>query len=198
MTKRIVIGITGASGMIYARRLLDILSKSEIELDVVLSNAAWRIIKVELGAGDEEESHAMFDFDLYFPGVKCGLYAPDTLDAPFSSGSVRVDGMVIVPCSMTTLGKIASGIGDNLISRAAGVMLKEQRKLILVPRETPLSAIYLENMLRLSRAGALIMPACPGFYHKPGSIDDLVDSIVGRILDHLDIPHDLKIRWSGE
>lgn len=198
MMKRIVIGITGASGMIYPRTLLGILSKADVELDVIVSRTARGIIEVELSSADETTSSGPFDFDKYFPGVKCNVYEPEALDATISSGSALVDAMAVVPCSMTTLGKIASGIGDNLISRAAGVMLKERRKLIIVPRETPLSAVHLENMLRLSRAGAVILPACPGFYHKPKSIDDLVDSIVGRILDHLEIQHDLKVRWSGE
>jgi 4-hydroxy-3-polyprenylbenzoate decarboxylase len=198
MAKRVIIGITGASGMIYARRLLEHSGGGDISLDVVISEAARRIIAHELGPPGEPTPPDSAAAMGYVPPVECRLHEPDALDASISSGSVMVDGMVVVPCSMNTLGRIACGLGDNLICRAAGNMLKEKRRLILVPRETPLSAIHLGNMLRLSRAGAVILPACPGFYHGPETIDDLVDSIVGRILDHLDIAHNLNVRWNGK
>ena len=120
------------------------------------------------------------------------------MGAVISSGSFRTDGMIIAPCSAKTLGAIAHGYGDNLVHRAADVVLKERRRLVLVVREAPLSEIHLENMLRVTRAGALVMPAAPGFYHRPSSIDDLVNFIVARVLDHLDIPHSIAKRWGGE
>jgi len=197
MAKRIIIGITGASGMVYAQRLIDALNKGGAELDVVISEAAWQIIVRELGGPGEFSPTDSVSATQYLPPVDYKLHGFNDLGAPISSGSMKVDGMVVVPCSMNTLGKIACGIADNLICRAASVTLKEKRKLILVPRETPLSAIHLENMLRLAHAGAVILPACPSFYMQPESIDDVVDTIVGRILDHLDIPHELKVRWNS-
>jgi len=175
--------------MLYPKQLLEVLSDADVTLDIIISNSAKDILPIEL------RDYGLFE---NLPPAKYHMHKPDALNAPISSGSVVVDGMVIVPCSMTTVGKIASGIGDNLICRAAGVMLKERRKLILVPRETPLSAVHLENMLRLSHAGAVILPACPGFYNNPQTVVEVVDTIVGRILDHLEIPHDLNVRWSGQ
>ena len=195
MAKRIVLGITGASGIVYAKRLIELLGEAEVALDIVISKAALPIIGTELGSSGEPMPLDLPSAMRYFPAVEYRLFENDNLGAPISSGSFRVDGMVITPCSMNTLGKIAAGIADNLICRAAGVMLKEKRKLILIPRETPLSAIHLENMLRLSQAGAVILPPCPSFYKRPETIDDLVDTIVGRILDHLEIPHSLNVRW---
>ncbi len=198
MVKRIVVGITGASGMIYAGRLLELLAKSGIAPDVIISEAARGIIAYELGSPADSIPPDSENAMKFFPISDYTIHEPDNLAAPVSSGSVFVDGMVIVPCSMNSLGKIASGIADNLICRAAGVMLKERRKLVIVSRETPLSAIYLENMLKLSQAGAVILPPCPSFYKKPESIADLVDTVVGRILDQLGIEHKLNIRWSSE
>lgn len=198
MAKRIVVAITGASGMIYARRLLELVADANVIPDIIISEAARGIIATELGGTDEPSPMDSRSAMKYFPIANYTLHQPDNLAAPVSSGSVMVDGMVIVPCSMNTLGKVAAGIADNLICRAAGVMLKEHRKLIIVPREMPLSAIHLENMLRLSQAGAVILPPCPSFYKRPDTIDDLVDTVVARILDHLGIEHKLNIRWSPE
>ncbi len=198
MERRIIVAITGASGMVYPRRLMDILGTTDAVVDIVISENARGIISHELAGPDEASPDDSAAAMAYLPEIHCTMHEPDNLGAPISSGSVKIDGMVIVPCSMTTLGKIASGIGDNLITRAAGVMLKEHRKLIVVSRETPLSSIHIDNMLRLSQAGAVILPACPGFYHQPQTVGDVVDSIVARILDHLEIAHDLNVRWRGE
>ena len=179
-----VVGITGASGLRYGVRLLECL---EHETTVVVSAEAAAIAQGELGVSKREiEEKAEHH------------YENDDLSAPPASGSFRFDALVIVPCSMSTLSKISCGIADNLITRTASVALKERRKLVLVPRETPLSTIHLQNMLRLSEAGAVIMPACPAFYPSPKNVDDVVDFIVGRILDMVGQEHDLFRRWDGE
>jgi len=184
---RLVVGVTGASGVVYAKRLLEVLKEKNIETHVIVSKTAERIIKHEL-----EMDRADFD--------KLGRYCyrEDEVDAPLASGSFKIDGMVIIPCSLKTLAGIASGYTDNLILRAADVTLKEKRKLVLVPRETPLSAIHLRNMLKLAIIGVVILPAMPSFYHKPKSIHELVDFIVGKILDVFGIEHDLFRRWGTE
>ena len=184
---RIIIAITGASGAIYGIRLLEILSdRQDIETYLVISPPAEEIIKVET------------DYDpSYVKSLATRYFDSNDLTAPIASGSFLFDAMVIIPCSMKTLSAIAHGYSSNLITRAAEVTLKEKRKLILVPRETPLSAIHLENMLKLAKIGVVILPACPGFYHLPKKITDLIDFIVGKVLDQLDIEHDLYKRWSG-
>ncbi len=182
--ERLVVGVTGASGVIYAKRLLEVLSEKNIETHVIVSKTAEKIIKHEL-----EMSRVEFE--------KLGRYSyrEDEVDAPLSSGSFKTDGMIIIPCSLKTLAGIASGYTDNLILRAADVTLKEKRTLVLVPRETPLNAIHLYNMLKLARIGAIILPAMPAFYHKPKKIEELVDFITGKILDILGIEHQLFKRW---
>lgn len=182
---RLVVGVTGASGVVYAKRLLEVLKEKNIETHIVVSKTAERIIKHEL-----EMDRADFE--------KLGRYCyrEDHADAPLASGSFKTDGMIIIPCSLKTLAGIASGYADNLILRAADVTLKEKRKLILVPRETPLNAIHLRNMLELAKIGVVILPAMPAFYHKPKSIHELVDFIVGKILDILGIEHELFKRWN--
>ena len=181
MKKEIVVGVTGASGSIYARRLLDVLCQ-DAEVHIIVSDVAAKI------AAHEGVSFLGFD----------ATYHPiDKLFASIASGSHKYDGMVVIPCSAKTLAAIANGYADNLITRTADVCLKEHRKCILVTREMPLSKIHLKNMLAAEEAGATIMPASPGFYHRPETIDDLVDMVVARVLDHLDIEHNLIQRWSG-
>jgi len=183
---RLVIAITGCSGVIYGVRLLEVCRKLGVETDLIVSQAAEKLLKLELGKNVED-----------IRKLAARNYPQDDLAAPLASGSVKTDGMVIAPCSMKTLGAIASGIADNLITRAADVTLKEGRPLVLVPRETPLNLIHLENMVRLKLAGATILPAMPGFYHKPKEISEMVDFIVGKILDALGVEHKLYRRWQG-
>jgi 4-hydroxy-3-polyprenylbenzoate decarboxylase len=180
---RFAIGVTGASGAPYARRLIEVLGK---RADVIVSRDAEEVIRLETGRTAE---------DLAAPAA--GLYSDRDVGAPPASGSHPFEAMVVVPCSGTTLAKIATGIADNLVTRAAAVALKEKRTLILVPRETPLSSIALENMLKLSNLGVVILPAMPGFYGNPETVQDLVDFVVARILDHLRVPHRLGRRWTG-
>ena len=179
----ILIAVTGASGAAYARRLIEFLGD---RAEVILSKDAEAVVKFETGMGPKE-----------FTAGTGRVYRGDDLSAAPASGSHPFAALVVVPCSGTTVAKIASGIADNLVTRAAAVALKERRTLILVPRETPLSAIALENLLKLARLGAVVLPASPGFYGKPKGLPDLVDFIVARILDHLGVPHDLGPRWSG-
>jgi 4-hydroxy-3-polyprenylbenzoate decarboxylase len=190
----VTLGITGASGAPYAVRLLRALNESGTPLRLIVSSYGWRLLAEESGIGGAEELRAA-------TGDWSRVEVYDALDrgATPASGSAPSRGMVVCPCSMGTLASIAAGVSRNLVERAADVALKERRPLILVPRETPLSLIHLENMTRLTRAGATVMPAAPGFYARPRSIDDLVDFVVGRILDHLGVEHSVGRRWrSGE
>jgi 4-hydroxy-3-polyprenylbenzoate decarboxylase len=184
--RKIVVGITGASGAPYAKRLLAVLADrgkthSDVELACVLSDTAPRVWALECGGAPS---------DLGVP-----VHAPSDFDAPFASGSAGWHAMVIVPCSMGTAARVASGISDSLLTRTADVMLKERRTLLVVPRETPMSTIHLENLLKLARAGALVLPACPSFYGKPKSLEELLDTVVARVLDHLSVEHRLGHRW---
>ncbi len=185
-TMHLIVAITGCSGVIYGVRLLEACRKLGIETDLIVSQAAEKLLELELDKTIKD-----------IRKLATRNYSQDDLAAPLASGSVKTDGMVIAPCSMKTLGAIASGIADNLITRAADVTLKEGRPLVLVPRETPLNLIHLENMVKLKRAGATILPAMPGFYHKPKEISELIDFIVGRILDVLGVEHKLYRRWQG-
>ncbi len=184
---KIVVGFSGASGVIYGIRLLEILHSINIQTYLIMSEWAKRNI--------ETETHKTFE---YVKSLSSVNYDNFKLDAAVSSGSFLHDGMVIVPCSMKSLSSIANGYDDTLISRAASVTLKESRTLILVPRETPLSRIHLENMIKLQDAGAIILPAMPGFYHKPSTIDEIIDHLVGKILDQLKIKHELFTRWKDQ
>ncbi|MGD9561515.1 MAG: UbiX family flavin prenyltransferase [Pyrinomonadaceae bacterium] len=194
--------ITGASGAVYAKRTLELIAESGAveRINLIMSSTAATIAQVELGVNLKDAAgYEINDWLGLEPESR--LIRPWRLDnfaAKPSSGSYRQAGMLIVPCSMGTLGAIASGAGTNLIHRAADVTLKEGRKLVLVPRETPFSSIHLENMLKLSHAGARILPANPGFYHRPKRIEDLVDHLCYRILDQFDIPHSRKTQWTGE
>ncbi|MGB7936942.1 MAG: UbiX family flavin prenyltransferase [Nitrososphaeraceae archaeon] len=184
---KIVIGFSGASGIIYGIRLLEILHSINIQTYLIISEWAKKNIEIETDKSLE-----------YVKSLSSVNYDNFKLDASVSSGSFLHDGMVIVPCSMKSLSSIANGYDDTLISRAASVTLKESRKLIIVPRETPLSRIHLENMIKLQEAGAIILPAMPGFYHNPSTIDEIIDHLVGKILDQLKIEHDLFKRWKDQ
>ncbi len=183
---KLIIGVTGASGSRYALRLLEALKDKGIGRVLIMSKNGKAIAKHELG---EEGVRRMRELS--------SEEYPNDLACPYISGSSKFDGMVVVPCSMKTLSEISIGYSSSAISRIADVALKEGRPLVLVPRETPLSSIHLENMLRASRAGAIILPAMPAFYMGPKGIDDLVDFVVGRILDVLGIENDLYRRWVG-
>jgi 4-hydroxy-3-polyprenylbenzoate decarboxylase len=196
------VAITGASGSIYAQRTLMHMAASGVveHINLILSEAAKTVAKVELGADLTVADRGTINRWVGLPADSrlIQLHRLDNVAARPASGSHPQEGMVIVPCSMGTLGALASGAGTNLIHRAADVTLKETRRLVLVPRETPYNAIHLENMLRLSRAGAHIIPASPGFYHRPKTIEALVDHLVFRILDHLGVPHSRATEWQGE
>ena len=198
----LTVGITGASGTVYAHRTLQLMAASgAVEtINLIMSSTAATVAQVEMGANLRDADAAKINEWLGLPADSklIRVWRLDNLAAKPSSGSNKQAGMIIVPCSMGTLGAIASGAGTNLIHRAADVCLKEGRKLVLVPRETPYNAIHLENMLRLSHAGARILPASPGFYHRPKTIDELVEHLCNRILDQFDIPHSKKTQWTGE
>ncbi len=197
----ITIAVTGASGGIYAcRTLIHIAASGVVErINLIMSSAAQIVTQVELGVNlrDADDKRINEWIGLPADSKMIRLCRLDNLAAKPASGSHPQVGMVIVPCSMGTLGSIANGICTNLIHRAADVTLKEGRKLVIVPRETPYNAIHLENMLKLSRAGARILPASPGFYHKPKTIEELADHLVFRILDQFGIPHSRATQWKG-
>jgi len=199
--KTINLAITGASGIPYAMRLLECLLKSGQRVHLVYSQAAQIVAKQEMDfvlPTRPQDAEKMLRERLGEFSGELRVFGRDDWYAPMASGSNPGDAMVICPCTMGTLGKIAGGISDDLISRAADVMLKEKRPLILVPREMPFSAIHLENMLKLSHAGAVIMPPNPGFYHHPQSVQDIVDFVVARILDHLGVAQTLMKPWGEE
>jgi len=182
----LIVAITGASGVIYGKRLLEVLRERKVETHLLVSKAAEKVIKHELETTKEElEKLASYAYD------------DEDLTTPIVSGSFKTDGMIIIPCSMKTLAGIAHGYSENLILRAADVTLKEKRKLILVPRETPLNVVHLRNMLDLASQGVSIVPAMPAYYHKPEKIEDLVDFVVGKVLNLLGIEHKLFESWSG-
>ncbi len=193
----IVVGITGASGAIYGLRLIDALLDSEKQVQVLITGAGRQVIGHEIGLDLPVEPSACQEaLRQYFRGGEAlGFTAIDDFFAPVASGSSAPDAVVICPCSMGTVGRIAGGLSGNLLERVADVALKEQRKLLLVPRETPLNQIHLHNLLRLSQAGAQILPAMPGFYQQPQTLDDLVAFVVGKILDHLGVAHQLFTPW---
>ncbi len=191
--RRWVVGITGASGAPYALRLLQVLADLDVPADVIVSAHGWRLFAHETGVRGQEEL-------LERIGGAGSLRFFDNSDrgARPASGSAPYAGMVICPCSMGTLSAIAQGSSRSLVERAADVALKERRKLVTVVRETPLSAIHLENLLALARLGTVVLPASPGFYHEPRGLDDLVDFIVARVLDHMQVEHQIGYRWTGE
>jgi flavin prenyltransferase len=192
---RIFLGITGASGAPYAARLIEALVAADVELGVSASTAAVEVIGTELYGDPRLPRDEALARITEGTGGQVTIYDPNDWSSPYASGSAKVDGYVVCPCSMGTLGTIASGAMQNLIQRAASVALKEERKLVLMPRETPLSTIHLENMLTLRRAGATILFLAPGFYHGADSVDDLVNFVVGRALDQLGVDNALIRRW---
>ena len=186
ITVRLVVGVSGASGAVYAIRALEAFKALGVETHLVVTSAAKETIRLET--------------DLGVPAVErlaSHVYRVDDIAAPVASGSFHTDGMVVIPCSMKTLAGVASGYSDNLLLRAADVSLKERRPLVLVVREAPLSLIHLENMVTVTRAGAVVLPAMPSFYQRPKTVEAIVDQIVGRVLDTLGIDHQMSARWTG-
>lgn len=183
---RIIVGITGASGSVYGLRLIEVLKERGCEVHGVVTESGWEVLAYECGI-TKQALRSKVD----------QLHDVNQIGASIASGSFHNEAMVVAPCSMKTLGGIAGGISDNLLTRAADVTLKEGRPLLLIPRETPLNAIHLENMLKLARLGVRIIPACPAFYHRPETLRDIVDMLVGKICDTLRVEHDLFRRWQG-
>jgi 4-hydroxy-3-polyprenylbenzoate decarboxylase len=195
--KTLTVAITGASGAIYAQRLLWHMERSDEvgRVHLVVSAPGRRVLSEELDLTGSGE--ALAEALVGRRSQKIEVLPASDIGASIASGSYPVDAMAIVPCSLSTVGALAAGVGTNLVHRAADVVLKEARRLVLVPRETPLHAIHLENLLRLSRAGAMIVPAMPGFYHRPHSIEQLVDHFVFRLFDHLGLAHARATMWTG-
>lgn len=197
----ITLAYTGASGMPYGIRLLEMLLKSGNRVYLLYSQVAQIVAQQEMNLAlpsRTKEVEQLFNQRFNATEGQLRVFGREEWFAPVASGSNPADAMVVCPCTMGTMAAIAAGLSQNLIERAADVMLKENRKLILVPRETPFSVIHLENMLKLARSGAVILPANPGFYHHPETVQEVVDFIVARTLDHLDIPHTLMPRWGEE
>jgi 4-hydroxy-3-polyprenylbenzoate decarboxylase len=196
--RTITLAWTGASGLQFGLRLLECLLEAGLHVDLVYSAAAQIVARQECSLtlpSQPKEAARLLGARYGAPEGRLVVYSREDWLAPMASGSNPGDAMIVCPCTMGTLGAIANGLADNLIERAADVMLKERRPLVVVPRETPLSAIHLENMLKLARAGAVILPPAPGFYTHPRSIADLVDFVVARILDHVGVPNSLAPRW---
>jgi 4-hydroxy-3-polyprenylbenzoate decarboxylase len=194
--KPIVFAMTGASGAPYAVRLLRALVEAKRPVQLIISDHGWRLLETESAIADVSTLQAKTGGDAWKELVT--IFDDHDRGAAPASGSALTAGMVVCPCSMGTLAAISAGTSRSLIERAADVTLKERRTLVLVPRETPLSAIHLENMLRLARAGAVVLPAAPGFYHRPSTIEDLVDFVVGRVLDHLGVESTVARRWNPD
>lgn len=197
MSRSYIVAITGASGPIYGVRLIEMLLNLNYKVYLTISNPAFTIINHEIGINwqgkDEVETELMIQG--HFSSRDIRYFSDSNFTAPISSGSFITDGMFIVPCSMKTLSGIANGYANNLIERSADVILKEGRRLIIAPRETPFNAVHLENMLKLVRIGVRLIPPIPAFYHKPKDINDIVDFVVGKILDSMGIKHNLFNRW---
>lgn len=182
----LLVGMSGGSGVVYGVRLLEVLKQQKVEAHLVISTAAQETLAIET------------DYKLgYVESLASRVYRFNDIASAPASGTFRAQGMVVIPCSMKTLAGIATGYSDNLLLRAAEVQLKERRPLVLVPRETPLTTIHMENMLRVARAGAIVLPAMPGFYDRPKTVGDLVDHVVGKALDVLNIEHGLYKQWTG-
>jgi 4-hydroxy-3-polyprenylbenzoate decarboxylase len=197
--RHFVVAITGASGSVYGLRLISELLRSGGRVSLILTSAGRQVLNHETGLEWSAEIKVQRQqVQEYFASIAVDCLAIDDFWAGAASGSAAADAMIIAPCSMGTLGRIAAGLSGNLLERAADVMLKERRSLLLVPRETPFNNIHLENLLRLSQSGAVILPAMPGFYHGPETIEDLVDFVVGKILDQLDVQHSLFTRWGED
>ena len=200
MVKTITVGISGATGAIYAQRLLMQLEDSPQvrQINVVISGPGRRVISDELDVSATADTEQVVTELIGRSSTKAIVFHPGDIGATIASGSYPVDAMVIIPCSSATLGVLASGSARNLLHRAADVCLKEGRKLVLVPRETPLSTIHIENMLRLRQAGAMIVPAMPAFYQRPANILEMVDHFIYRVMDHLEISHSQETVWQGD
>ncbi|SDW78770.1 flavin prenyltransferase UbiX [Nitrosomonas oligotropha] len=197
----ITLALTGASGMPYGIRLLEMLLREGKQVYLLYSKVAQIVAQQEMNLAlpsSAKETEAFFNRRYQVPDGQLRVFGREEWFAPVASGSNPADAMVICPCTMGTMAAVAAGLSQNLIERAADVMLKEHRPLIIVPRETPFSVIHLENMLKLARSGAVILPANPGFYHHPQAVQDLVDFVAARILDHLGVKHDLIARWGAE
>lgn len=189
--KCVVLGITGASGAAYARRLVECMVEADVDLHLVVSPNGKRLLSDELAIGDATAAALLGK-----ESDRVTVHPYRDVGAVIGSGSFHTNGMIICPCSTSTMAAVANGLGDNLLNRAAAVTLKESRRLIVVPREMPFSPIDVENCARLSRAGAIICPACPGFYMLPKTIEEIVDFVVGKLLDLLSVPHHLNTRWA--
>lgn len=198
---RFFVGITGASGHAYADRLVRALVAAGHDVDAAITEAGVKVMRHELGvdAGERGERLARDPAIWLGAGVaaRVRVFRTDAVEAPPSSGTSLVGGVILCPCSMGTLARVSIGFSSNLVERAADVALKEGRRLLLVPRETPLSIVHLENLLRLARLGAIVLPAMPGFYHRPTTKEDLVDHVVGKVLDRLGVEHEIGARWQG-
>jgi len=194
---RVFLGVTGASGAPYAERLLRALAAANCEIGLTASRSGIEVVATELYGDPSLPDAEVLERFVGDASPQVTVYQDSDFRSPYASGSAKVDAYVICPCSMATVGTLASGAMQNLIHRAASVALKERRKLVLVPRETPLSSIHLRGLATLDEAGAVILFAAPGFYHRPESIEDLVDFVVARCLDHLGLEHTLAKRWGG-
>ncbi len=195
------LGITGASGHPYAEALLKALVASGHDVDVAITEAGAKVMRHELGVDPgvrgEKLAAALPDWIGKEAARRVRVFASDAIEAPPSSGTALTGGVILCPCSMGTLARVSVGFSSNLVERAADVALKEGKKLLIVPRETPLSVVHLENMLRLARLGAIVLPAMPGFYHRPKTREDLVHHVVGKILDRLGVENSVGARWKG-
>lgn len=197
--RHLVVGISGASGSIYGLQLIKTLLQRDLRVSLLVTEAGRQVLNHEMGlAWAAETENRRRQVQEYFSSIAVECLDIDNIGAAIASGSAAPDGMVVAPCSMGTAGRIAAGLSGNLLERVADVMLKEQRPLILVPRETPLSCIHLENLLRLAHAGARILPAMPAFYHQPQSLEDLTNFVVGKIMDQLKLGHELFQPWGHE
>ncbi|MDH3998832.1 MAG: UbiX family flavin prenyltransferase [Desulfuromonadales bacterium] len=198
-SRHFLVAITGASGSAYGLKLVSELLRAGERVSLILTEAGCQVLQHETGFdwhGDIKHQRTLVQE--HFASIAIDCLAINDFSAGAASGSGAADAMIVVPCSMGTVGRIAAGLSGNLLERAADVMLKERRPLLLVPRETPFNTIHLENLLRLSQAGAIIMPAMPGFYHQPQSIDEIIAFLVGKILDQLHVSHKLFQRWGGK
>ncbi|WP_128894444.1 UbiX family flavin prenyltransferase [Longirhabdus pacifica] len=192
-----VVGITGASGAIYGVKFCQALLERGFSIHLVITDAGWRVLHEELNWSASKRMDSLASAFGDYPGTY--TYHPvQDIGASIASGSFRVEGMVIIPCSMGTLARVAHGLSDNLMERTADVMLKEKRKLIMLPRETPLHTIHLENMLKLSQMGVSMVPAMPAFYYKPETLDDMVDFLIGKVMDLMQLDNQMFRRWGEE
>jgi len=197
LASRYFVGVTGASGHLYAEHLIRALAAAGCGVDLCVTDSGAKVLRHELGVEAANLSDRLADWLGAAVAAHVRVFPADAIDAPAASGTALTRAVILCPCSMGTLARVAAGFSSNLVERAADVALKEGRPLVLVPRETPLSEIHLENLLRLARMGAVVLPAAPGFYHRPKSVEDLVQHVVGKVLDRLGIAHASGARWGG-